>query len=109
MPASEGKVAPLQPPPKKVDKVLAAFTFVLTSDLMPKEQETGIKNEVDGSETAEGRVCPMKIRCATEDFGAVTIMILVFRPWDLRNSTITIKRSPGQMIEFCPRINYSIV
>jgi hypothetical protein len=31
------KVAPLRPPLKKVDKVLAAFTFILTSDLMPKQ------------------------------------------------------------------------
>jgi hypothetical protein len=48
-PESERKAAPLRPPPKKVDKVLAAFTFVLTSDLMPKDlaafcrQETRIE------------------------------------------------------------------
>jgi hypothetical protein len=36
-PATKKKLAALRPPRKKVDKVLAAFTFVLTSDLMPKE------------------------------------------------------------------------
>jgi hypothetical protein len=41
---------PLRPPPKKADNVLAAFTFVLPSDLIPKElavfrkQETRIEN-----------------------------------------------------------------
>jgi hypothetical protein len=67
-----------------VDKVLAAFTFVLTSDLIPKElaafrkqktrSETAegrvrlvkmcdgrIENRVDRSETAEGRVRLMKM------------------------------------------------
>jgi hypothetical protein len=50
MPASEGKATPLRPLPKKVDKVLGAFIFVLTSDLMPKElmairkQEARIEN-----------------------------------------------------------------
>jgi hypothetical protein len=94
------KAAPLRPPPKKVDKVLVALTFVLTSELMPKElaairkqqtrienREMRIENRVDGSERAEGRVRLMKIRCATGDLGAATIMILVSRAWDLRNST----------------------
>jgi hypothetical protein len=58
---------------KKVGKVLAGFTFVLTSDLMSKEltafrkQEMRIENRVDGNETAKGRVRLMKIRCAMED------------------------------------------
>jgi hypothetical protein len=61
MPASEGKAAPLRPPPKKVDKVLAAFAFVLTSDLMPKElttfrkQETRIENLESRIELMEAR------------------------------------------------------
>jgi hypothetical protein len=44
-PASERKVVPLRRPPKKVDKVLAMFTFVLTSDLMPKDVAAFRKQE----------------------------------------------------------------
>jgi hypothetical protein len=44
MPVSEGKAA-LLPPPKKVNKVLAAFTFVVPSDLMPKEHAAFRKQE----------------------------------------------------------------
>jgi hypothetical protein len=48
-PAGERKPAPPRPPRKKEDKVVAAFTFVLTSGLMPKElavlrkQESGMR------------------------------------------------------------------
>jgi hypothetical protein len=65
-----------------VDKVLAAFTFVLTSDLMPKElaafrkQETRIENRVDGSETAEGRIRLIQIEAMAFINTAMTLIKL---------------------------------
>jgi hypothetical protein len=43
--ASKRKPAPLRPPPKKRDKVVALFTFVVTSDLMLKELAAFRKQE----------------------------------------------------------------
>jgi hypothetical protein len=46
-PASERKPAPPRPPRKKGDKVVDAFTFVLTCGLMPKEL-AALRNQESG-------------------------------------------------------------